>query len=53
MPGNALSSAADQDIENIFEFCNDTFGLDQALSYQIAAGSPARITHRRARHGIF
>jgi toxin ParE1/3/4 len=34
MPGYELSCAADQDFENIFEFGIDTFGLDQALSYQ-------------------
>lgn len=34
MSGYALSRAADQDFENIFEFGIDTFGLDQALSYQ-------------------
>jgi len=34
MPGYALTCAADQDFENIFEFGIDTFGLDQALSYQ-------------------
>ena len=34
MSGYALSRAAAQDFENIFEFGIDTFGLDQALSYQ-------------------
>lgn len=34
MSGYALSRAADQNFENIFEFGIDTFGLDQALSYQ-------------------
>ncbi|MFN2288671.1 MAG: type II toxin-antitoxin system RelE/ParE family toxin [Chromatocurvus sp.] len=34
MPGYALTLAADQDFETIFEFSLDTFGVDQALSYQ-------------------
>ncbi|NOX44017.1 MAG: type II toxin-antitoxin system RelE/ParE family toxin [Gammaproteobacteria bacterium] len=29
-----LTKAADADFENIFDFGIDTFGLDQALSYQ-------------------
>jgi len=29
-----LTTAADQDFENIFEFGIDTFGVAQALSYQ-------------------
>lgn len=34
MPAYELTYAADQDFENIFEFGIDTFGLNQALSYQ-------------------
>lgn len=34
MAGYELTSAADQDFETIFEFGIDTFGIDQALSYQ-------------------
>ena len=34
MAGYELTSAAGQDFESIFEFGIDTFGLDQALSYQ-------------------
>ena len=34
MPGYELTCAADQDFEDIFEFGLDTFGVDQALSYQ-------------------
>jgi toxin ParE1/3/4 len=34
MAGYELTYAADQDFETIFEFGFDTFGVDQALSYQ-------------------
>ena len=34
MAGYELTYAADQDFENIFEFSLDTFGVDQAMSYQ-------------------
>ena len=34
MAGYKLTYAADQDFETIFEFGFDTFGVDQALSYQ-------------------
>ena len=34
MAGYELTCAADQDFESIFEFGIDTFGLDQASSYQ-------------------
>ena len=34
MAGFELTAAADQDFENIFAFGLDTFGVDQALSYQ-------------------
>jgi toxin ParE1/3/4 len=34
MAGYELTYAADQDFENIVEFGLDTFGVDQAFSYQ-------------------